>query len=166
MNNKKEKIIYWLLGVGTGIVLSGMVMLGIALTLITPVDEVVTQNREQYQTELALDLANQTRIKTDAELKEPLKIGGSEEKQDQGEKEDKPKKEDDIKNIEIVIPDNYGSEEIATLLKNNGVIEDEEAFREYIKSKNKTKSLQHGKLNFPKNGRYSEILDILLTPNQ
>lgn len=49
MQSKKEKIIYWLLGLGSGIAVSGMVMLGVSLGWLEPIDQVVTAQKENKQ---------------------------------------------------------------------------------------------------------------------
>lgn len=144
MQNKKEKIAYYLLGLGCGIVLSGMVMLGVSLKSIGRVEQVVAiQEEQQHYLQIKPSIAEiKPVITTTSDLVEPL---------------------EEEKWVEITIPAHAGSQDIVALLVENRVIEDAQAFSEYIKMHKKTKSLQHGTLLFPRKGQYSEVLDILLT---
>ncbi|MGL4345394.1 MAG: hypothetical protein ACRCTE_09360 [Cellulosilyticaceae bacterium] len=148
MNHKKEKIIYWFMGIGVGMVLSGMLMLGIGLKLIAPVDEIITQYKDTQEiTPITQNVINNP-ITTSSDVAIEAQ-----------------KKEEEMV-VAVTIPPYLGSEEITELLKQYGVIEDSGAFNEYLKSKKKTRSLQHGTMYFPRQGQYSEILDILLRVNQ
>ncbi|MGL4736976.1 MAG: hypothetical protein ACRCW2_05920 [Cellulosilyticaceae bacterium] len=148
MQSKKERVIYWLLGVGSGMVLSGMVAIALALGQLKSVDEVVAQRKEIEQFRSATGQTPVLQIEAITTTTAHMNVTESTIDQTW---------------VAINIPPQAGSEEIATLLFEKGIIEDAQAFSQYIKTQKKTKSLQHGTLAFPRKGQYSEVLDILLT---
>lgn len=148
MNTKREKLIYWLLGLGTGMVISSMVMLGIALKMVDPIDKVMAEAMPK-----TIKVNDVVASEKEAEVKV---------KQDELEEI----AESETQWISVEIPAHYGSDQIAYLLEEKEVVEDGKEFLEYIQKQKKTKFLQHGVLQLPIKGQYNEILDILLTPNQ
>ena len=67
--------------------------------------------------------------------------------------------------VEITIPSYFTAAQIARLLEKEGIIEDSEDLIEYIISKHKTRSLQHGTKIFTSDSSNEEVLQILLSKN-
>lgn len=150
MYTRREKLIYWIMGLGTGIVVSGMIMLGLALKLVMPVETARSEIQAEVVSEpVVKEIPLTTSITTPADLVVVEEVS-----------------REDAGTIKVTIPNYYAADAIAALLAEKGVVEDEEAFLAYIKKEKKTRFLQHGVLFFPKNGQYSDVLDILLTRGQ
>ncbi|MDR2939339.1 MAG: endolytic transglycosylase MltG [Clostridiales bacterium] len=63
--------------------------------------------------------------------------------------------------ITIDIPKGFSSAEIVSILKDNGVIQDEQAFTQYLVDNESTKKLSYGEYEFTEGMDFEEILNIL-----
>lgn len=139
---KKQKFIYWLIGLGCGIVLSGMVMAFIGLSILK--EEVSKSTNEVIK--LEEDYIPET-------VEEVEKEGAKEEVAENKFKEPTYKW--------IQIPLSYGATQISTLLEEEGIIEDQEVFLNYVKEHNLTRKLICGSQYLPVGGEYDNILAVL-----
>lgn len=165
---KKLKLTYWLLGFGCGIVLSGT--MGILYSL----------NIQEYRSDVnsgksvAVTPENsQNPIKT-SEINEPEQYKTEKyEKQEHIIKQESPEQESPNRDnsssnkilsesLEVFIPSQSRATDIAKILEVAGVLENSNAFIQFIEDQNKTTKLRHGSLIFRKNLNYEEILDILI----
>lgn len=147
MLSKKERVIYWLMGVGCGIMLSGMLMTGVTLKLAEQ-DKGLSAGQEM-QTTIEKEDENQNEEQND-------NVDGGKE----GEHSDNagPVESD---YIEVNLPSHYYSEAICAALESEGVIEEQEAFLKYLKDNKMTTKLRTGTLYFPINGTNEEVLSVL-----
>ena len=147
MLGKKQKFIYWLIGLGCGIALSGMGMAFIGLS-ISPEEEIKQ--------------ISETFVKDEGYTPESEEETKGKDAKEEGIKEEAEEvvfKEPTYKWIEI--PLDYGATEISTLLENEGIIDNQENFLEYLREHKQTKKLRYGNKYLPINGEYDSIIAIL-----
>lgn len=70
--------------------------------------------------------------------------------------------ETDNKPVTIEIMSGMTSEDVAKLLKKNGIIEDAVEFNQYLKQKDYTTRIQVGKFQFDKNATFQDIVDAIV----
>lgn len=145
MYKKNEKWVYFIIGLGSGIVVSGMIMTILSLVYVAELRAVENryvveiQNQKQKHEETIIP------IQEDEVAKKIIEEGG-------------------YKRVDI--PIHYGSIQIASLLEEEGIVDDGEAFNAFLVEQNKTKSLRTGVKYFPLGSDYEEILQILLGKKQ
>lgn len=147
MLRKKHKFIYWLIGLGCGIALSGMAMAFIGLSIsqeeeLRPISEAFSKDEDYI-----------------LEREEEIKDKNAKEKNIKEETNEVTLKETAYKWVEI--PLDYGATEISRLLEQEDIIDNQEKFLEYLREHKQTKNLRCGSKNLPVNGEYDTILAIL-----
>lgn len=141
---KKEKFIYWFIGLGCGIMLSGIIITFIGLNLKT------IENPNINQQKIVDDLPNESI------MEKP--ITEDKERQEVSEVEQEVR-ESAYKWVDI--PSAYSATQISYFLETEGIVDDGVAFRNYIAEQKKTTKLRTGNQYLPMNGEYDEILNIL-----
>ncbi len=106
--------------------------------------------------------SNQVPIKT-----EPVKNGPETPETKTATKTDqKPTAAEETQKVKVHIPAGSGSEEIAAILKDEGVIKNAADFRQAIAQRNAERRFQKGDFILPAGGSYDEIIDILTQPTE
>lgn len=157
MNTKKEKFIFWIIGLGCGIILSGIVGTGISLRMLNnqliQVNTKVEENRKE--TNESVDYSS-TQLE-DLENVEEMALVESTDELANEEIIEIPQE-----TIDIFIPAGTGAGEISYILEEKGIIESADTFVTYIANQNQARSLRQGSFEFPTNIDYDEALEILL----
>ena len=184
---KRMKVTFWLLGFGCGVVFMGILGTWIALTLQVDKEQETQVNNHNLLEEVIRDseeneddLESKDSLLNPAEDKNNLQADiinnnemivdnkeeliGGEQLQILEENQATEQVEEIIEEAycEVFIPSTSGSGDICRLLEAAGVVEDGEAFHEYIKVKGKQKYLKDGTFNFPKDANYETLLKILV----
>lgn len=171
MQGKKRQFIFGLIGLGCGMILSGIFNLLILL------------NTTEYKNGITLNAKQmiQEELKTESNLEEkeaPVKgarpnklvVDQNEVMPQQNEFTAETQKNDGLEKeaggeeslITITIPEKQNATQICELLQAEGVIEDAKDFRDYISEKKMTTKLKEGTIIFRKNMSYNELLDNLM----
>lgn len=160
MRKDKKSFTFWLVGFGCGIILSGLI--GVVMLL----------NTDEYKNSINTQIdRSETTAPTLAELdasESDEDLGDSEIEVNNNLESDEKSNNEQIEieesgQIIVNIPSGLTASETCKLLEEYGVVEDGDAFNEYIRSKQKTTKLREGEREFPKNATYEEVLDLLLT---
>lgn len=166
MNNKKKNFIFWLIGLGCGFILSGIVVMLCLLQVeeyrnsLWKVQDQVGQEQsiQEITRKTSLPQTSPENVVTDVP-EEINKIVSSKE-EDAELNTSEIEEENDM--IKISIPRNLSASQTCEILENEGVVGDGKALTEYIKAEEKTTKLRSGNFIFEENMSYEEILDILL----
>ena len=163
MQEKKRQLIFILIGLGSGIVLSGILSLVLLL------------NTSEYKNGIILNTTDLTR-KEDTEKNKvieekidlPVKKSMNDDvvENEQGNDTNLPEKTENIKTNEqevtVVIPPNKTASQTCEILEDAGVVEDATAFNEYIRSKKMTTKINEGTFILKQNMPFDVLLDKLL----
>ncbi|MHC1750511.1 MAG: hypothetical protein AB9856_19750 [Cellulosilyticaceae bacterium] len=154
MDTKKTKFIFWLIGLGCGMILSGIFMLVLVLQIQNPSETITGQGT--YGTAQPKQEENEKLKKQDTETSPPKVL-----EQASGVKEvpNEPQK------IKLKIPPNIDSTDISILLEKEGIVDRAKGFETYIANQNKSTKLRAGTWEFPRNGAYEDVLNILINGN-
>lgn len=160
MNNKKEKFIFWLMGLGCGILLSGIVGTFLSLNILNNdfklKNEMTNEHEISNNSKLNNEAINNSNELTEEEIIEKaLGLGMKFE-------DSKEISNDENAPIKLYISSELGATEICEVLEKSKVVKDGEKFKEYIKKQDKVTSLRHGEFEFSRNMTYEEILEVLL----
>lgn len=167
MQGKKKQFIFGLIGLGCGIVLSGIFNLLLLLNTteykkgITLSAGQITQ--EALKSESKEDVlgasTNLQSVKDEALQNEEDKVV-NEEKSDVIEKETTGEVEEVL--ITVTIPPHKTATETCEILEAAGVVSDAKDFRNYISERKMTTKLNEGTFILSKNMTYNELLDKLM----
>lgn len=144
---KKQKFIYWLIGVGCGMVLSGMAMTFVGLSL------------SKEEPTKSLDMVPIYEIEDTNVIKQEVKSEALVEEEGAIKSEASTYKW-------VQIPLNYNATQISKLLEDKEIIEDQKAFLEYLRKNKQTTKLRCGNQYLPIKGEYDTILSILTGKSQ
>ncbi len=169
--NKNKKFVFWLIGFGCGMILSGVIILVLVL------------NTNVYQQETIKHLSNDEQKKIIEQLniiQSKLSQSATQNDQNTSEKQldetiqmsEKILEVEDITKelaqeektpiyVAVYIPVNATANKICDILQQAGVISDAKSFSDYIKIHKKTKHLRSGKIELPIDETYEVLLDIL-----
>lgn len=171
---ENRKMTFWFIGLGCGMIISGIVMMIYILacenTLVkqngnsVEANKIYDEGTEESKSGLGVLPDKQVSFVLE-ELKEEIiglkKERDHEDKTQQYIELDIEKVNEDEK-IKVFIMEDMGATQICKLLKEAGVIENEKNFFDYVVAHGKTKYLKHGWIEFPKAGTNEEILDRLV----
>lgn len=163
MNNKREKFIFWLMGLGCGILLSGMLGTFLSLNILSNefklVNDTLMENKKSNEiSEVKDELTEEQIIQRALDLGMKFESITNEITKEQTQGKDK----DEDVTVKIYVSSGLGATGICKLLEENKVIADANEFREYIRKQDKLTSLREGEFEFPRNIGYEEALKILL----
>ncbi len=185
-NSHTEKLIYYMMGIGSGIILSGILMLALILNtkevyqyntnnaIQLPSDNIDIDKEQLISTEIVnKQLSNETtdqQISTDiANELEDINTSDTQLNQSIESSENTliSQGEDEATNevIRIDIPNHFGAYQICKLLQEQGIIDNSDQFHQYIKDQGKTTKLRSGTFVFTKDLEYDEVLRILIRKN-
>ena len=165
---KKQKFIYWFIGLGCGIMLSGLVITFVGLNIKPYVEKEPALNN----TQLAPVFETQEKENSNGNNKENQNENINEEDRLEnihdgkmntpteiltGEEETTSKEE--YKWVEI--PKSSNASQISALLEKEGIIEDAVDFSNYIKEQKMTRNLRAGQQYLPIKGEYDTLLTLL-----
>lgn len=176
---KKVKVTFWIMGFGCGIVLAGMIGTLVSLKTVGRIQEIQEENKITSQIEQ--QVTDQEFKNEDNKYKEQSStlneinnnsqmeninnneaIANNKEESVGNTENESIETNNDKMYQEVFIPSTSGSGDICRILEAAGVIEDGDAFHEYIKAKNKQKYLKDGTFSFPKDADYETLLKMLL----
>ncbi|PHV71770.1 hypothetical protein CS063_04215 [Sporanaerobium hydrogeniformans] len=166
-NNKK--VTFWLIGLGCGMIISGITMMVYILSCESAIREIVKENEVHAEKQTDEIKAQQIEIPSNEkissalqELKQEISGLKKETQEEEGiEKSSTLTDENQNEKIKVFISKRMNAIEICKLLKEAGVIEDEKNFFDYVSAQNKTRYLKSGVLEFEKEASNEEILAIL-----
>ena len=162
---KKQKFIYWFIGLGCGMMLSGLVMTFVGLNIKPSLEETSVLNSTQVAPVFEAQEKNNQSSNTDNSDKlnilDDINNKTTNKSQEVPENEEAVVIKEDYKWVEI--PKSYNANQISTLLEKEGIIENATDFSEYIKEQKMTRKLMSGKQYLPIKGEYSLLLDLLKT---
>lgn len=167
MQGKKRQFIFGLIGLGCGMVLSGIFNLllllntteyknGITLSASQVTQEVLKAESKKDVLEAPANLKS---VKDEALQNEEVKIE-REEQSDVIEEETAEQVEEVL--ITVTIPPQKTATETCEILEAAGVISDAKDFRDYISERKMTTKLNEGTFILSKNMAYNELLDKLM----
>ncbi len=172
---ENRKLTFWFIGLGCGMIISGIVMMIYILacenTLVEQngnsieANKIYEEGTEESKSSLGVLPDKQVSFVLE-ELKEEiieLKKGRNHEEETQQYIESDIKLVNEDEKIKVFIMEDMGASQICKLLKEAGVIENEKSFFDYVVAHGKTKYLKHGWVEFPKAGTNEEILDRLVS---
>ncbi len=180
----KNRLPYSLIGLGIGIIISGIIMVVISLganqeyqeynevTQETPeivMDEYVIKNDSELQVEDNITdeqkdiLLEELPINEVADEAEDLLNNITDDNVAVVIDEDNKEVEELPIYMTVTIPTGYSATQIADFLAKEGVVDDSENFHSYIKSKDKTTRLLTGTKIFVMGSTYEDVLNVLLT---
>jgi len=162
-NNKK--FVFWLIGLGCGMTLSGIMMMILVLNIKEYQQDLVNHftSSEQKQTTDSLNndpVSSSEPVETSDNL-----ANNTTEPQDANEE---PKSEvvlEEVKKPETItlfIPKDASALRICELLQKEEIISDAQDFSKYIVANKKTKYLKDGEIVFPIGATYEVLLNILV----
>lgn len=140
LKKNRERFIYVLIGIGIGIVISGIIMLGIVLNL--------SENKVQEDNGIAAQPKIEPIVKEPVEKKTQIQV---------------EQKKEEKKEVSIFVPEEAGATEVSKLLQEQGVVENADDFLKYIYKNKKSKVLKDGTITFPLHATYEDILALLTT---
>lgn len=170
------KLTFWLIGLGTGMIISGII--GAVCTLnIKEYRQMLFTHHEETRKETsspvadtlaspkASDMASPSADQVQSPLPTlknelPAQSPQTDEKQvlDEGKLVSKNETQD---TISVYIPEGYNSKQVCEFLEQYQVIDNADAFNKYIIAQGKTKRLTKGYRTLPRHGDYEEILGII-----
>lgn len=166
MNEKKKQFIFWLIGLGCGIVLSGILGIIVVLntgeyksSMLSRVEPVTEQKNIAYKEPIATALIvpqNKEKITSQSVKEDDIPVvtpGGLLV----------TPKEKEQKVVQVIIPSGINATETCKLLEEAGVVEDGDDFKEYISKQKKTTKLKDGKFSLPLEATYEELLSLIVT---
>ena len=151
--NKKTIIISWFIGLGSGLLISGII-LSLLIYTSNPTEPVPIENQEQE--ELSVEPVEPISV-----VEEEIVIEKEELEEVLEEKESIEENEAAKEMIELEIGRTATAKDIARMLADNGVIPDYDEFMAYVVSKGATRSLYRGKNIFPLNSDVETVFKIL-----
>ena len=176
MKLRNNKFIFWLIGFGSGMILSGIVGAVCSLNINeykTAVSNINQENKVDKgmgsiaQKSEQLQQSPQTHSK--AEIAESLPVDTPVAKKQQLKEQmlqtPVPSKETDTlseNTIEIDIPSYFTAQQIGELLEEKKIIDDSGKFIAYVREQKKTTKLRAGKYTVPLNSSYEEVLKCLV----
>ena len=152
IRDKNKKFIFWLIGFGCGMVLSGIIAILYSLN--------TKEYRQDFTSTLTTQPSKQIELREDTEQKQQQTLQTS-ETTDAIDTTTKPimtTKETQSDTITVYIPKGISATEICSLLQEKDVIANANEFFEYVKEMNKTKRLKYGEIIFPRNANYEVVL--------
>ncbi|MGL4798502.1 MAG: hypothetical protein ACRCWY_03745 [Cellulosilyticaceae bacterium] len=153
----KEKWTYLLMGIGGGIILSGILMVCIALEINHERRSLIANHEKEL-------VALKTQLEMQKEMVRTDIIDSEVEKEDtQVQKDGAVASKQNYKWVDI--PKHYGSSQIASFLEKEGIVANANDFHQYLIDQKQTKTLRTGQKFLPKLGEYETILAILLGKN-
>lgn len=148
--NKQEKWIYLIIGIGCGILLSGMVMIALSLEYGKTYTNVMNQHAIEKK-ELQQEIKGYQQTMKDYK----------QEIDDTHNNKNNPYEVQEVYK-KVQIPSSTTSNQIALFLEEQGIVDEADAFQEFLVQKGKTRKLRTGVKYFPLHGNYDEILQVLL----
>ena len=155
---KKLKFTFWLLGFGCGVTVTGIIGVFVSLKIETPKNEQVATYEKVVKEAPSMMPLEEIAEVTSESLKEEQMVNETEKSL---EPSAAVNEEETIAYKVIDIPKSASAKEICELLEKEGVIEDSEAFLDYIRSKKKQRFLLYGKLSLPVGTSMEVLLDEL-----
>jgi cell division protein YceG involved in septum cleavage len=159
-NNKP--FIFWLIGLGCGMVLSGIIMIVLIL------------NAQEYKQEIVGQFSNQP-VQNAKETFNINQVSPTEPIEDieeqQSESDDLRKEEyieepvaEEIEPVDkvIYIPGNLTALQVCIILEQEGIIEDAKGFSDYLVKNKQTTYLKNGTITLPTDASYEELMKQLL----
>lgn len=160
---KKQKFIYWFIGLGCGMMLSGLVMTFVGLNIKPSLEETSVLNSTRVAPVFEAQEKNNQSSNTDNSDKlnilDDINDKTTNKSQEVPGNEEAVVIKEDYKWVEI--PKSYNANQISALLEKEGIIENATDFSEYIKEQKMTRKLMSGKQYLPIKGEYSLLLDLL-----
>lgn len=161
--NKKIIFISWLIGLGFGLFISGII-LSILLYVSNKTIPVATNVNELIQVENNHEEMQFLTI--DEEVMEDIEEKFEEEPDEEiVEEEIKEEMPEDVIEVEIRIPYTANARQITSLLLEHHIITDYDEFLNYVISMGATRQLAHGTKKFPLNSDIETIFKILRPEN-
>lgn len=178
MQGRKRQFIFGLIGLGCGMVLSGIFNLlivlntteyknGITLNASQMMQEELNSENKQVEKEAAIEATGPSDLTTkskqtnssqkETQFKEDENVISSQKADNLLEDI-----EDEDSVITVIIPEEQSATQICELLEVEGVIKDAKSFREYLSEKKMTTKLKEGTITLRKNMSYNELLDNLM----
>lgn len=124
------------------------------------------------------DLKDNNKDKKTSDLKTESKVKEEEQESDEPEEEEESKEPEQQPDttpaapsttpapagemIEITIPGGSGSDKVASILKDAGLVDDAVAFNKYLIQNKVDRKIRSGKKVFPANATYDQIADIIV----
>ncbi len=178
MQGRKRQFIFGLIGLGCGMVLSGIFNLLIVLNT-TEYKNGITLNANQVLQEELKPENMQLEKETSIEVAGPIDLLTKPNETSSSQKETQFKEDENVINsqkadnllenvedeesvITVIIPEKQSATQICELLEAEGVIKDAKSFREYLSEKKMTTKLKEGTIILRKNMSYDELLDNLM----
>lgn len=122
-------------------------------------EELTDQTTEQTEEEIKTQTVEEFKTQTEEETEEQEQIKDETEDQLTTKSVDKT---EDAGTVVIEIKRGMHSEEVATLLKNYGVIEDNKDFNQYLIKKGYASVINYGVYTFPLDASYEQITDLII----
>ena len=144
-----------IIGLGSGLFVSGLLM---SILVYSTTKEVSYHKAEPIPEQVKV-------LESMPNKEQPTEVKIETEAEDESANETNEQFEIQKQPVEITIPSYFTAAQIARLLEKEGIIEDSEDLIEYIISKHKTRSLQHGTKIFTSDSSNEEVLQILLSKN-
>lgn len=161
---KKQKFIYWFIGLGCGIMLSGLVMTFVGLNIKPSLEETPVLNNTQLAPVFETQGKNNS-SSSNVESSEKLNILDDTHDETTNKSHDVSINEEEIivkENYKWVeIPKAYNANQISILLEKEGIVENAVDFSNYIKEQKMTRKLMSGKQYLPVKGEYELVLNLL-----
>lgn len=152
MRRENGKLLYVVMGIGCGMIISGIVMVIIGLQA----GKELTALQQEYESKIKV-------LETQLTLYDKHLMNG-EDKEKETQKTNTISEE--IEYVWINIPTHYGATQIANLLEQSGIVDDAIKFNDFLIREQMTRKLRTGPKFLPLNGAYNEILAILLGQNE
>lgn len=157
---KKQKFIYWFIGLGCGIMVSGLIMTFVGLNIKPSLEETSVLNNTQvapvFETQEKDNSSNTEGINKSNTVGDTtvLTTVQSEEAINKD-----IMLEENYKWVDI--PHSYNANQISILLEKEGIIENAADFSKFVKDQKMTTKLMSGKQYLPIKGDYELLLNLL-----
>lgn len=164
MHSKKEKLIFWLMGIGCGLVISGVLGIGNYLWKSREHEDIGNktdivseiQDAENIEPNIEEEIVEEETVPEESGEDNNIIVEQNIQGQSYGEK---------IYLVEITSSDASSSQGVSEKLAKWGIVESSEEFNAYIIDNHKSKLLRPGTFEFEENMTYEEILGVLLRKN-
>lgn len=168
--DKGKKFVFWFIGLGSGMILSGIIILVLVLNTnfyhqpaINEVsDSEQEEMKEQLKTIQSWLLQISSKTEDQASQTQPSEEETTSNRADEKEEAIEELATDELRaTVTVYIPSNITANNICRILEEKGIITDAKDFAKYIIDHQMTKRLKNGTIIVPEDATYEELLILL-----
>lgn len=156
-----KKFIFWLIGLGCGMILSGVLMIVLSF-YVSPYPKDTNDHVSDQTQQQIIEQLNAIQSKLPSAVDDTSKADTNKDDINKDDTTIQLAQEATTTATIIYIPKNVTAYYICVVLQQEGIISDAKDFAEYIKQQKKTASLKSGEIRVPFNASYEELLDLLI----